>query len=138
MTREEGLRQIEQAQWKRDEYDTLNLWVQDKQGTWIHAFLSLRPCYCDRGHIQLTIEGPLNLNLDEADRFPRYFFTFAEADKHTRAFLKWRLWKERSFSEWELRLTWNSIPFVKEAYERTDADAVDGAGHTTCSGDGGR
>jgi hypothetical protein len=61
----------------------------------VHAWLALRPVYCDRGHIQLCIDGPLYL--DHADSFPRYFFSFEEADAHTRTFLKWRLWKERSF-----------------------------------------
>ena len=35
-------------------------------------------------------------NLDDADSFPRFFFSFREADEHTRTFLKWRLWKERT------------------------------------------
>jgi hypothetical protein len=59
----------------------------------VHAFLTLRPAYCDRGHIQLLIEG---IDLDGADSFPRFFFSFREADEHTRTFLKWRLWKERT------------------------------------------
>jgi hypothetical protein len=49
----------------------------------------------DRGHIQLMIQGIHDL--DDADSFPRYFFSFKEADAHTRAFLKWRLWKKRAF-----------------------------------------
>jgi hypothetical protein len=54
----------------------------------VHAWLALRPVYCDRGQIQLGIDGPLNL--DAADSFPRFFFSFKEADEHTRTFLKWR------------------------------------------------
>jgi hypothetical protein len=42
--------------------------------------LSLRPVYCDRGHIQLCIDGPLDL--DACDSFPRFFFSFREADEH--------------------------------------------------------
>jgi hypothetical protein len=94
IAREQGLRQIETASWEKDEYNLLNLHVQDEQGRDIHAWLALRPDYCDRGHIQLCIDGPLNI--DFADSFPRYFFSFREADVHTRLFLKWRLWKERA------------------------------------------
>lgn len=93
MTREEGLRQIDEAVWVRDDFGCLNLVVRDEDDHVVHAFLSMRPPYCDRGHIQLNIDG--SLNLDAADRFPRYFFSFEEADAHTRTFLKWRLWKER-------------------------------------------
>jgi hypothetical protein len=100
--REEGIRQIETAQWKRDEYGTLNLHVQNELGQDVHAWLALRPVYCDRGHIQLCIDGPLNI--DFADSFPRFFFSFREADEHTRMFLKWRLWKERIFPH-ELKVT---------------------------------
>ena len=94
ITREEGLKLIETAPWLKDEYGSLNLSVHTQRGEQIHAWLSLRPVYCDRGHIQLCIEGPLNL--DAADSFPRFFFSFKEADEHTRTFLKWRLWKERT------------------------------------------
>jgi hypothetical protein len=47
------------------------------------------------GAIHLNIDGISDI--DGADSFPRYFFSFKEADEHTRTFLKWRLWKERSF-----------------------------------------
>ena len=93
--RAEGLRQIEAAPWVRDEYGTLNLDVTTPDGAPVHAWLALRPAYCDRGHIQLCIDGPLDL--DGHDGFPRFFFSFAEADRHARTFLKWRLWKERTF-----------------------------------------
>ena len=92
--RAEGLRQIETAQWTKDEYGQLNLHVHTPEGHRVHAWLSLRPVYCDRGHIQLNIDGPLSL--DGSDSFPRFFFSFREADEHTRTFLKWRLWKERT------------------------------------------
>ena len=92
MTREQGLKQIDEAQWKRGDTE-LTLTVNNQQGRVILAWLRMRPHYCDRGHIQLLIDGPLEL--DNADSFPRYFFSFEEADQHTRTFLKWRLWKQR-------------------------------------------
>lgn len=91
--REEGLSEIDNAKWVKDEYGCLNLYVNTPESRPVHAWLSLRPSYCDRGHIQLNIDGPLSL--DAADSFPRFFFSFREADEHTRVFLKWRLWKER-------------------------------------------
>ena len=94
MDKAEGLIQIDQAEWVKDEYDSLNLKVTHPRGTVVHCILSLRPFYCDRGHIQLLIEAPY-IELDEADSFPRFFFSFNEADKHVREFLKWRLWKYR-------------------------------------------
>ena len=94
--RQEGLKQIEEAKWKKDpKHDVLNLHVTDLDGNLVHAWLSLRPHYCDRGHIQLMIDG--QIEIDSADSFPRFFFNFQEADTHTRLFLKWRLWKERTF-----------------------------------------
>lgn len=95
ITREDGLAQIDGAKWIKDQYGWLNIYVLDEQGRDVHAALSLRPNYCDRGHIQLLFEGPIDL--DRMDSFPRYFFSFEEADKHTRLFLKWRLWKERVY-----------------------------------------
>ena len=99
MEREAGLKQIDEAEWVEDEFGILNMHVTMNlpgKGEWdVLAFLSLRPTYCDRGHIQLNIEGPLNL--DHSDSFPRFFFTFEEADHHTRTFLKWRLWKHRTY-----------------------------------------
>lgn len=64
-----------------------------RHGLEVTCYLSLRPHYCDRGHIQLFIDG--DLSIDGADSFPRYFFSFKEADEHTRTFLKWRLWQHR-------------------------------------------
>lgn len=91
----DGIEEIEKAEWLKDEYGCLNMHVTDTDGRDVHAWLSLRPNYCDRGHIQLNIDG--HLNLDGADSFPRFFFSFEEADNHTRTFLKWRLWKYRTF-----------------------------------------
>lgn len=90
----QGLIQITYAEWIRDEHKCLNLHVNTAKGHPVHCWLSLRPHYCDRGHIQLNIEGCLDL--DACDSFPRFFFAFKEADEHTRTFLKWRIWKERT------------------------------------------
>jgi hypothetical protein len=100
MTREEGLREIDGAPWANGD-GCLEMRVHDANGHEILAWLAMRQPYCDRGHIQLNIDGPLGL--DDADRFPRYFFSFAEADAHTRDFLKWRLWRERGESVAALR-----------------------------------
>lgn len=93
MTREEGLKQIDEARWKVDKY-SLDLYVNDSTGRTVHCWLNARPHYCDRGHVQFNLNGIGDL--DGADSFPRYFFSFAEADAHVRTFLKWRLWKERT------------------------------------------
>ena len=93
----EYLELIDNAPWLRDEDECLNLYVKDSQGRTVHCFLTLRPVYCDRGHIQLNIDG--ELGLDAADSFPRYFFDFAEADKHCRDFLRWRLFKWSIYSQ---------------------------------------
>jgi len=93
MTSEEGIAEIDAARWVEDEFHEFHIEVTDSNGEPVHAAIRLRPHYCDRGHIQLLVNG--NLNLDEADSFPRYFFSFEEADTHTRTFLKWRLWKHR-------------------------------------------
>lgn len=101
MTREEGIKQIDEAQWVKDDGTCLDLFVDDRNSHLVHAWLTMRPAYCDRGHIQLSIDGALGL--DDADRFPRYFFSFAEADLHVRTFLKWRLWRERVESDAAIR-----------------------------------
>lgn len=98
MTKDEGLKQIDTASWTYGDYGELNLNVEDAHGHPVHAWLQLRPTYCDRGHIQLNINMVGQFGepaLDGQDSFPRYFFSFDEADRHTRLFLKWRLWKER-------------------------------------------
>lgn len=96
ITKEEGLKQIDEAKWVRDEWKVLNLIVSQENGMDAHCMLSMRPHYCDRGHIQLLIEAG-GMNLDHADSFPRFFFSFEEADRHVRTFLKWRIWKERVY-----------------------------------------
>ena len=95
MNNSEGIKQIDNAKWSKDKFGCLNLHVTHGDNTDIHCHLSLRPAYCYRGHIQLFIDGAC-LWLDSADSFPRFFFSFEEADKHTREFLKWRLWKHRT------------------------------------------
>jgi hypothetical protein len=95
LTKEEGLRQIEDAKWTKGRHGELGLAVRTQDGRPVLAWLELRPHYCDRGHIKLLIEGIADL--DGQDNFPRYFFSFPEADHHTRVFLKWRLWKERTY-----------------------------------------
>lgn len=95
MNKEDGIAEINAAEWKEDNFKCLNLFVHTAEGYRIHCYLQLRPEYCDRGHIQLNIDGPLGL--DQNDSFPRFFFTFEEADHHCRTFLKWRLWKERVY-----------------------------------------
>lgn len=93
LSRDEGLMEIDTESWEKDEFGCLNLHVHTPDGRPVHAWLTLRPVYCDRGHIQLNIDGPLNL--DHQDSFPRFFFSFREANEHARLFLKWRLWNER-------------------------------------------
>lgn len=90
-----GIKEIEDARWVKDDYGCLNLLVHDADGKPVHAWLALRPSHCDRGHIQLCIKGIEDL--DAYDSFPRFFFCFAEADAHTRTFLKWRLYKHRVY-----------------------------------------
>lgn len=95
ISKEEGLKEIDEAVWVEDKYKCLNLLIKHPESGIIHAYLSLRPKYCDRGHIQLNIEGIRDL--DEADSFPRFFFSTEEAQKHTKTFLRWRLWKYRDY-----------------------------------------
>lgn len=94
MEKAQGVKEIETAQWMKDDYGCLNLFVTDSMNRPVHAWLTMRPTYCDRGYIRLNIDGALDL--DAADSFPRYFFSFLEADEHTRNFLKWRMWRERA------------------------------------------
>lgn len=95
-SKEEGIKQIDEAKWVKDDWGALNLYVSQPNGTMAHCFLTLRPEYCDRGHIQLMIDA-VGMGIDGADSFPRFFFSFEEADHHTRTFLKWRIWKHRVY-----------------------------------------
>lgn len=96
LSREGVIKMIEETQWLLDDTGTLNLLVMDFKERPVHCWLEERPYYCDRGHIKLMIDG--HLGLDEYDSFPRYFFSFEEADRHTRTFLKWRIAKHREDS----------------------------------------
>ena len=95
MTKEQGLKEIREAKWVKDKYEWFSLTVTDELDRPVVAQLSLRPEYCDRGHFQLQMDG--HLHLDGADSFPRFFFSVQEADHHVRSFLRWRLWKERTY-----------------------------------------
>jgi hypothetical protein len=119
MNRQDGIKQIDETQWAKDEFNTLFLCLNGADGAPIHAILTMRPVYCDRGHIQLTIDG--RLGLDGADSFPRFFFSFAEADAHTRTFLKWRLWHERAHPYAEIRGAFDKFK-VPEGKEREFAE----------------
>jgi hypothetical protein len=74
MTREEGIRQIDGAPWAKGEDGELNLTVEDAHGHPVHAWLQLRPVYCDRGHVQLNIDMQGQFGepvLDRHDSFPK-------------------------------------------------------------------
>lgn len=91
----DGLNEIMNALWKRDEHDSLVLTVTDLNNQPVKAYLTARQWYCDRGHFMFQIDG--DLNIDEQDGFPRYFFSEPEADDHVRTFLAWRMWKKRRY-----------------------------------------
>lgn len=98
-TQEEGLREIDNARWRRiiDDHN-VNYWVlnlHNRQGCRIQFTMNLRANYCDRGHVQVFTMGPIGL--DGQDMFPRFFMSAAEADKHVRDFAKWRIWKYRVY-----------------------------------------
>lgn len=57
------------------------------------AWLTPRMAYCDRGHFQVHSNLP---GLDAQDGFPRYYMSRKIAIAETEAWLKWRLWKERT------------------------------------------
>lgn len=78
-------------------------WVDNKDAPWVQdifvgekqvGWMTRRPAYCDRGHWQVNIELPMNI--DAADCFPRYYMRREAAVQETELFLKWRLWKERA------------------------------------------
>jgi hypothetical protein len=60
---------------------------------WTGSLLFKERTTLSRG-LTLT-DGPIDL--DPADGFPRFFFSSREVDEHTRTFLKWRHWNERTF-----------------------------------------
>jgi hypothetical protein len=81
--------------WTRDEYDIWNLNFAWHPYT-IHAWITKRPVYCDRGHWQLNIifahEDGIPV-LDHQDGFPRYFMDFEVAKEECEKFLNWRILK---------------------------------------------
>lgn len=78
--------------WKLDETKTLNLFVVNPQtGGLVHAWISARPNYCDRGHYQVNVSGIPDL--DGADMFPRYYLSLVTAMTECEKFLEWRLLK---------------------------------------------
>lgn len=58
MTREDGLKQVDETEWLRDDCDCLNLFVTDPKNRAVHCWLQLRPDYCDRGFLKLKIDMP--------------------------------------------------------------------------------
>ena len=71
--------------------DYHELIIKDLEDRENKLYIIKRPHYCDRGHYMLQIDG--YFDLDSSDGFPRYFFTFEEAETHARKFLAWRLLK---------------------------------------------
>jgi len=59
-----------------------------------------RPSYCDRGHWKVCCEIADLIELDGADRFPRYFMSAKVAMKEMEQWLAWRLWKVRHPDYW--------------------------------------
>ena len=86
---------IKTAEWKSDGY-SLVLRVKDKEGRDVKCYLTKRRHDCDRGHLMLQVDG--HFHIDKQDSFPRYFFSFERADRHTRAFLKWRIYQVSDFA----------------------------------------
>jgi len=53
------------------------------------AWIQKRPAYCDPGHYQANIN--IDVGLDDADGFPRYYMTLETAMKEIELFLDWRI-----------------------------------------------
>jgi len=70
------------------DYEFWECWIAGKMVAWMEK----RPYYCDRGHFVVNIKLP---GIDDADMFPRYYFSQEVAKSETELFLKWRLWRER-------------------------------------------
>lgn len=68
-------------------------WITAQIADYTVAYLRTRPQYCDRGHFMVVCDLP---GLDGADGFPRYYMSKETAVRETEAFLRWRLWKERT------------------------------------------
>lgn len=86
--------------WQPDESGCLNLHfiadVQQFSGlvepSNIHAWITQRPSYCDRGHWQFNVDGIPDV--DWADGFPRYYMDLEIAKREAEAWLRWRLFKQ--------------------------------------------
>jgi len=90
--------------WVYDEFDCWNVKFQYDIRI-VHAWISKRPHYCDRGHYQLNCDIIKHFDkdtdneyflpdLDPQDGFPRYFMEFETAKKECELFLIWRLLKQ--------------------------------------------
>lgn len=77
--------------WVLDEYNTLNLRFMGPHGE-VHAFIDLRPPYCDRGRFRFGVMHGVP-SLDGADSFPRYFMSLDAAIEEAESWLLWRLHK---------------------------------------------
>lgn len=109
MNKKEGVKEIDEVEWVLHAPYCWELRVHNAEGQEVLCSLTPRPTYCDRGHLfgthglEFLASGvavawplfPQHPGLNGADSFPRFFFSFDEADTHTRLFLKWRLWKHR-------------------------------------------
>jgi hypothetical protein len=87
---------IDNAVWKEDSYGCLNLMLEPDPamvhttvGT-IHAFISKRPSYCDRGHYSFNVDGIPHM--DGADSFPRYYMSLDVALREATDWLNWRMY----------------------------------------------
>ena len=80
--------------WQWRENTAFNGLMELYEGDRMLAWIQKRPNYCDRGHWQLNVEGVTDL--DDADRFPRYYMRLEVAKAETIAFLAWRLHKWRA------------------------------------------
>lgn len=98
-------------------------WVKDKEypeiiGVYADetrvGWMAKRPSYCDRGHWEVNIQYSLKYSnieihqIDDADRFPRYYMSKSVAISETEAFLRWRLWKEKTNYDQETCLSGES------------------------------
>lgn len=109
-----GIEEIDKAIWKAHD-DYVELIIHDENNNEISCTAQRRPKYCDRGHYQLNVFG--QIELDSADGFPRYFFSFAELDVHARQFLKWRLYKFRTRES-----SYKCFRCGLVSFDRTDGD----------------
>lgn len=72
-------------------------WKLDDEGCWTiegahcRIWMQARPPYCDRGnwlaHIEPTTHDVRKLHLDDADRWPRYYFDLQRAKAEVEAWL---------------------------------------------------